>query len=383
MPSISVILPTYNRAAFLPEAIQSVLSQSLTDLELIVVDDGSTDNTAAVIQPFLEDVRVRYLPQPNSGRVGQVRLAGARQARGERLAFLDSDDRYLPTALAAHLRVQAAEPQVGLTVGGYNYISAAGAWFGRRQPWLEGGALDLAGWLFNCYAMPGAVVVRRDWFERAGGFAPELHYAADWGLFLQLAAVGCPMAWVKTETCDYRLHAGNSIRQVAEHYADAQRALALLLARPNLPADIQAQAKAARAWAGVTFARKAQAAGNYARAQAWLAEALQLDPALAVEKRPHFLESWLTPVIEWPGAPDAYSRAAAEALPAALRPTPRELRRLLGRLAMSRFFQATARGDHAAARPALRAGLRHDPAWLANRGVLAYLARHGLGHKSA
>ena len=383
MPRVSVIVPTYNRADLLPEALQSVLAQTLTDLELIVVDDGSTDHTADVIQPFLADRRVRFLPQPNSGRVGQVRLAGVRAAQADRLAFLDSDDRYPPTALADHLRLHAADPLVGLTIGGYAYITADGRRLGQRQPWREGGALDLAGWLFNCFALPGSVLVRRDWFERAGGFDPSLHQAADWGLFLQLAAVGCPMAWVKTATCDYRLHAGNSIRQVADHQADAQRALDLLFARPDLAPALRAQSSAARAWALVTFARKAQSAGDEAHAQAWLAEALRLDPALAAAKQAQLLESWLTPLIEWPASPEAYSRAAAARLPAALRPSPAELRRLLGRLAMSRFFQATAEGDHAAARPALRAGLRHDPAWLANRGVLAYLARQALGRKPA
>lgn len=374
MPRVSIIIATYNRADLLPEAMRSVQAQTMPDWELIVVDDGSTDNTAEVVAAFLADARVRYLPQANQGWPG-ARNDGVRVAHGKYLAFLDSDDRYTPDALEAHLRVFAAQPDLGLTVAGYEYVNGGGQALGRRTPWLEGGRLDLAGWLFNCFAMPGAVLVRRAWFERVGRFNTDLIMAEDWSLFLQLAAQGCRMAWVPASTCLYRLHAGNSIRRLTDHLTGSLGALDLVFSRTDLPPAVVAQLAAARAWVYVMFARKALAANDARQAEDWLAEALRLDPALAAAKQPLLLEIWLTPSVEWTGAPDAYSRAAAAGLPAALRPTPGELRRLLARLAMGRFFHATAVGDQPEARRALRTGLRHDPAWLANRGVLGYLAR--------
>ncbi len=375
MPRVSIIIATYNRADLLPEAIRSVLAQTMPDWELIVVDDGSTDNTAAVVAPFLADARVRYLPQANHGRVGQVRTAGVRLAQGKLLAFLDSDDCFTPQALETHLRAFAAQAELGLTIAGYDSVNISGQTLGRRTPWLEGGDLDLAGWLFNCYAMPGTVMVRRVWFDRVGGFDSRLHQSADWSLFLQLAAAGCPIAWVPTTTCLYRLHAGNSIRHLGDHLADSLRALDLVFGRSDLPPAVGAMQAPARAWVYVMFARKALAANDARQAQDWLAEALRLDPALMAAKKPLLLETWLTPSVEWAGLPEAYSRQATAGLPAALRPTPGELRRLLARLAMRRFFHAAAAGDRPEATRALRTGLRHDPAWLANRGVLAYLAR--------
>jgi glycosyltransferase involved in cell wall biosynthesis len=97
---VSVIIPTYNRASFVTEAIDSVLSQTFLDYELIVVDDGSTDNTKDVLLPYGE--RIRYINQPNSG-VGAARNAGVRCAIGEWLAFLDSDDIWLPEYLSCQM----------------------------------------------------------------------------------------------------------------------------------------------------------------------------------------------------------------------------------------------------------------------------------------
>src|SRR5689334_14515250 len=98
-PLVSVIIPTYNRAGLLPSAIASVIAQTFADWELIIVDDGSTDNTAETVQPGLHEARLRYVPRPNLGR-SAARNFGASLAHGQWLAFLDSDDRYLPDTLA-------------------------------------------------------------------------------------------------------------------------------------------------------------------------------------------------------------------------------------------------------------------------------------------
>ena len=99
LPSFSVVIPTYNRADFIAETIQSVLQQDYPDLEVLVVDDGSTDNTAAIVQPLLTDERLRYLPRQNAER-GAARNYGLAQARGEYVLFLDSDDQWLPPHLS-------------------------------------------------------------------------------------------------------------------------------------------------------------------------------------------------------------------------------------------------------------------------------------------
>lgn len=110
-PSVSVIIPTYNRAAFLAAAVRSVLDQTLPNVETIVVDDGSTDATQAVLQPFGGAIRV--IATENKG-VSHARNIGMKAARGRYIAFLDDDDRYLPHKLGLQVSFMEAHPEVGL-----------------------------------------------------------------------------------------------------------------------------------------------------------------------------------------------------------------------------------------------------------------------------
>lgn len=113
-PLVSVILPTYNRAEYLPRAMESVLSQSYKNLELIVVDDGSTDNTREVVNAY-QDTRIRYMRTPSNRGVAAARNAGIRRASGEYIAFQDSDDKWLPGKLEKQVRaLTQAEPDVGM-----------------------------------------------------------------------------------------------------------------------------------------------------------------------------------------------------------------------------------------------------------------------------
>src|SRR5262245_27685902 len=106
VPQVSVILPTWNRADLLSHAIASVRSQTFDSWELIVVDDGSTDDTAGVVAGFRDD-RVSFLALPHSGNAARARNAALRIARAERVAFIDSDDEWLPDKLAIQLAALA------------------------------------------------------------------------------------------------------------------------------------------------------------------------------------------------------------------------------------------------------------------------------------
>ena len=141
MPQISVIIPTYNRADLLPLTIESVMAQTMPDWELIIVDDGSTDETATVLAPFLQDERIRYIRQENAGR-SAARNHGARLARGDYFYFLDSDDELRLNSLTAHL---AALINSAFSIGGYRIIDAQGRPQGKHLPWQTAGALDLRG----------------------------------------------------------------------------------------------------------------------------------------------------------------------------------------------------------------------------------------------
>jgi glycosyltransferase involved in cell wall biosynthesis len=183
MPTVSVIIPTYNRRDFVREALASVMAQSVTEIEVVVVDDGSQDGTAAVVQEFAE---VRYVWQPNRG-VSAARNHGVTLSSGELIAFLDSDDLWQPRKLETQLSFFAHHPEAlicqteelwlrnGIRVNPHHkHRKASGDIFAR--------SLEL------CLVSPSAVMMRRALFERFGGFDENLPACEDYDLWLRLSA---------------------------------------------------------------------------------------------------------------------------------------------------------------------------------------------------
>jgi glycosyltransferase involved in cell wall biosynthesis len=166
-PTFTVVIPTYNRARLLPRSLTSVLRQTLRDFELIVVDDGSTDDTRHVVGAFA-DARVRYIYQPNQGR-SAARNTGIGLARGDWITFLDSDDEALPGWLAGLARA-ATGPCCGVVSCGVTVVDAAsGVVAAEVEPVTQGSLFDgqRAHFLAGTYAVRSAVL------HAVGGFAPE------------------------------------------------------------------------------------------------------------------------------------------------------------------------------------------------------------------
>jgi GT2 family glycosyltransferase len=378
LPRFSFIIPTYNRAELLPAAVASILAQPSEDYEVIVVDDGSTDNTEAVLQDLRGGGMVQTIHQSNKGR-SAARNHGAIIARGEFLSFLDSDDRQLPGALTAYARTLAGNREVGLTIGGYEYIDEIGKTIGWREPWTESNDLRLEDWLFNCFGVHGAFLVRRDWFERVQGYDPSLHMAEDWDLFLRLAEAGCPMGWTRAIVCQYRQHPGRSSRALALHRDSSLRVLDKVFSRPDLPPQLAGLAPQARAWVYVLFACKAISASDVQAATLDLQEALAIDPGLGDSRRLRLLESLygferLEPAAGV-GEVTPMDAAVTASLPPALRRHPQAIRQARARAHMARFFRAAGRQANKQASSELRTALRLDPVWLLNRGVVAFCLR--------
>jgi glycosyltransferase involved in cell wall biosynthesis len=119
MPQISVILPTYNRAKYLDNCIQSVIKQTYSDWELIIVDDGSEDHTFEIVNPYLMKFgNIRYLKHCNR-KLGYSRNAGIKAAFGNYITFLDSDDQYLPNHLESRIYYMLKHPEIDLIEGGF------------------------------------------------------------------------------------------------------------------------------------------------------------------------------------------------------------------------------------------------------------------------
>lgn len=190
MPHITVIIPTYNRKALLREAVESVLGQTFTDFELIVVDDGSTDGTAAMITD-IRDPRLRCVQQANRGvsaaRNHGIRLAhGEPRKRGEWIAFLDSDDYWLPTKLERQLAFAAAHPE-------YLIHQTEETWIrnGRRanpmKKHAKSGGMIYEQCLPLCIISPSAVMIKRTLFDDVGLFDETLPACEDYDLWLRIS----------------------------------------------------------------------------------------------------------------------------------------------------------------------------------------------------
>ncbi|MEN9935455.1 MAG: hypothetical protein RLZZ387_2034 [Chloroflexota bacterium] len=186
MTLVSVIMPTYNYGRFLARAVESVLAQTWGDLELIIVDDGSTDGTPEVAAG-LRDPRVRYVRQPNQGP-SAARNTGIARARGEYLAFLDADDVWLPEKLARQVALLAARPEAALVYGGCVYVDERGAVLRRVAARLRG---NLFVPLLRENVISGSAssaLARVVCVRQVGGFPAGLHGNEDWLLWLRLAA---------------------------------------------------------------------------------------------------------------------------------------------------------------------------------------------------
>lgn len=183
-PLISVIIPTYNRAAFLREAVASVWAQTETDFELLIVDDGSTDATPQICAAW--GARVRYLRQPRRG-VSASRNHGRREAAGRFLAFLDSDDLWAPEKLARQRAWLEQHPSVLLCHTDEIWIRN-GRRINQKNIHRKAG-----GWIYplclpRCVISPSAVCMRRELFEAVGEFDEELPLCEDYDLWLRVTA---------------------------------------------------------------------------------------------------------------------------------------------------------------------------------------------------
>jgi len=195
-PRVSVVIPTHDRAHLLPETLASVRGQTETDLEVIVVDDGSTDGTAEVVSALQSnDPRLLYLPLPRSGNLARVRNAGVARARGELIAFLDSDDLLEPAALAAYRAALATHPEAGWTLAGYRSFDAGGFRRTNLHPLPgeepETGSCSVASLFFPILRAwttlyTSTIAVRRAALDRVGPFEERLT-TGEYDLFTRLA----------------------------------------------------------------------------------------------------------------------------------------------------------------------------------------------------
>jgi glycosyltransferase involved in cell wall biosynthesis len=315
-PAVSILTPAYDVARFVGAAVDSVLAQTFPDWEMIVVDDGSRDGTAAVVAER-RDPRIRLIAQENAG-VSAARSRAMAEARGEAILFLDADDWLAPDALSRLLAALASAPEAVGAYGGYA-VMAEDAGPGdaplRRKagPFPSGDLLETL-LVENLFANGGHLLLRREAVRQAGPFLPQLRYGEDWEYWIRLSLQGpWAVAAGAAPILYLRQRAGSAYHRMARDPAAFAPAMLAIWGNPALEArlgrsrflQIQRRAEAENAWiVGRELIRHGQRAQGLERLRASVAQAptpkraLLLAAAHAMPVLPRALHG---PFVAYPG----------------------------------------------------------------------------------
>ncbi|MGE4545476.1 MAG: glycosyltransferase [Pedobacter sp.] len=213
-PRCSVIMPAYNVEDFIGEAIESVLRQTVSDWELIVVDDGSTDGTAMIVKRY-QDARIRYIYQENAGQ-SAAQNRGINEIRGAYVSFLDSDDRLQPTAIERLSKALDSAPKACVAYGNAEKIRVTGEAFGKsaRPIFNPRPSGDVLHYLVrsNFIVNGGTLLVRVSCINDSGKFRTDLRMQQDWEMWCRLAVVGEFIFVGHEPVSDYRIRDGSVAR---------------------------------------------------------------------------------------------------------------------------------------------------------------------------
>jgi glycosyltransferase involved in cell wall biosynthesis len=243
-PRVSVVVPAYNAVHYLGETIDSIMAQTLTSWELVVVDDGSNDDTYLLAEEYArQDSRIRTVQQDNAG-VASARNRGLAETlrSADYVAFLDADDVWLPDSLEVLVETADKFPRSVGAHGLGQFIDAASRIVRpgeceamcRPRPTLLNGhvanspvdapttfvSLIISG----CIVAPGAVLIRRSVIERVQGFAPAFEICADWDMYIRLARYG-DLRFLNRVVLSYRQHADNMSSQRRAQRSEQRRVL--------------------------------------------------------------------------------------------------------------------------------------------------------------
>lgn len=204
--AVTVVIPAYNAAQYLSETLESVLCQTFTDFEVLIIDDGSTDSTAELAHSYAQrEQRIRYFLQANQG-VSASRNKGIELAKGEFIAFLDADDQWLPNKLQSHVHHFHSSPNLGISFARVEFMSSDGQPTGvlSNSKLREIVIKDL--YYENLIVTPSNAVIRRAAFEQAGDFNQDrgLMGMEDAELFVRILCEGWKVEGIHQVLTRYR-----------------------------------------------------------------------------------------------------------------------------------------------------------------------------------
>lgn len=279
-PLVSVVMPAYNHAKFITEAIESVLNQTYKNFELIIIDNYSTDNTEEIVRSYsVADSRIRYQKFRNNGIIAASRNIGIKTAVGAYVAFIDSDDFWFPDKLEKVVHFFTQFPDIDLVCHDENYISGTNKNFIKAQRY--GPYKKYEDLLFKGNSLStSAVVVRRSKLLEAGLFSEDENFvtAEDYELWLRLSKT-CKIAYLHEVLGNWRIHEASLSGNTERHIASVLNAVNYHFAQWPQSSFYYKYLMNKRRGAIVRAAgRHFIKAGKFVSAKSYLFNALRIDP---------------------------------------------------------------------------------------------------------
>jgi glycosyltransferase involved in cell wall biosynthesis len=274
-PTVSVVIPAYNAERTIGVTLASVLGQTVSDIEVIVVDDGSTDGTARAASS-LGDPRVRVVHQPNAGHAA-ARNTGIADARGTYVALIDADDLWLPEKLERQLTMLRRQPGVRAVQCGVIHVDdSLRPLFIGRSPNGMNTLLDVL-CLRGLPGLMSTLMAERSVLVEVGCFDPALIILQDWDLAIRLARRG-ELYSMSEPMVLYRMHASSQSKQIDLHIEPGERILANVFADPTLPSEVRARRSYVYARFYAMLSGGALQIGRLPYAAFWARRAIESDP---------------------------------------------------------------------------------------------------------
>ncbi len=232
-PEVSIVMPVLNGERYIAEAIDSVLAQTYTDYELVLVDDGSTDRTREIVESYTARLRVRYVTHPVRQGISRSVNDGVRSSSGRYITFLDHDDAWMPEMLAVQVGHLAKHPEAGMVHADFQTIDSNGAILeesvarcrNRKRP----SGRVFRELFFDSFIVAVGAVIRKECFDRFGGFDETLHWG-DYHLWLRIARE-YEIHYTPRVLAKYRQHSTQSTRTQTAERPDRESVAMLAIKR--------------------------------------------------------------------------------------------------------------------------------------------------------
>jgi hypothetical protein len=235
-PLVSVVIPAYNQADFLPETVQSVLNQTYQNFEIIVVNDASSDNTDEVMAQ-LKNPRLKYIVHEKNQRLSAARNTGINASKGEILFLLDADDLFHPEKLETHVKFLNEHPEIGVSYNTRFELKHSSNTI--REMWRPPLTVSLKDLILTFPFAPSDTVVQREWAFKVGLFDPDVRTAEDTDFPCRLALAGCQFAGIDRALNYRRYHSGRGRKNLPGRIGDVEQVQAAIFADPRCPQEVR------------------------------------------------------------------------------------------------------------------------------------------------